>query len=165
MNARPLPRRAVRNIRAARPHAVEAMGRDENEKIQVVLELERDRFPVRGRFSGAGEERPFDGWEELAGLLVAAVGPRPSLVERLTPAQRRVAELALEGLTNAEIAERLIVSPRTVKRHLNDAFKRLGVRSRVELLRRAIEPALRMGLAAHRKRKPAVESSEPGQGK
>ncbi len=51
----------------------------------------------------------------------------------LTPAQRQVAELVAEGFTNAEVAERLFVSPETVKAHLSHAYARLGVHSRREV--------------------------------
>lgn len=140
------------------------MSENETETMaQVILDLERETFPISGRFSCGGTTSRFEGWDHLATLLVEAVGSPPPPAEGLTPAQRRVAELALEGLTNQEIAERLVVSPRTVKRHLNDVFKRVGVRSRVELLRRAIEPGSDMGLAAHRSGAAPVESSTPGQ--
>jgi predicted ATPase/DNA-binding CsgD family transcriptional regulator len=45
----------------------------------------------------------------------------------LTPTERRVAELVVDGLTNAEIAARMFVSTATVKSHLNHIFAKLGV--------------------------------------
>lgn len=53
---------------------------------------------------------------------------------RLTPRQREVAELAASGLTNLEISEHLGISTNTVKNRLKEAFERLAVRSRVELV-------------------------------
>jgi DNA-binding CsgD family transcriptional regulator len=53
---------------------------------------------------------------------------------RLTPRQRDVAELATLGLTNGEIAGELGISLNTVKNRLKEAFDRLAVRSRVELV-------------------------------
>ena len=44
-----------------------------------------------------------------------------------------MARLAAAGLTNNEIAERLVVSVRTVESHLYHAFDKLGVTSRSEL--------------------------------
>ena len=56
----------------------------------------------------------------------------------LTGAEREVAELAGAGLTNAEIAERLFVSRRTVEYHLTHVFAKLGIRSRHGLVRDAV---------------------------
>lgn len=59
-----------------------------------------------------------------------AVGVRPRRRPRachgLTPAEERVARLAAEGLGNAEIARRLVVSVRTVEWHLRNAYGKLG---------------------------------------
>ena len=67
-----------------------------------------------------------------------ASGARPrrellSGVEALTPAERRVAEMAAEGLTNREIAEALWVTHKTVEMHLGRSYGKLGIRSRRQL--------------------------------
>jgi DNA-binding CsgD family transcriptional regulator len=67
-----------------------------------------------------------------------ASGARPrrellSGVEALTPAERRVAEMAAEGLTNREIAESLWVTQKTVEMHLGRSYGKLGIRSRRQL--------------------------------
>jgi DNA-binding CsgD family transcriptional regulator len=54
-------------------------------------------------------------------------------MDRLTPAQRKVAALVADGLTSAEIGRRLFISPRTVEGHLARMYTALGVHSRVEL--------------------------------
>jgi len=65
-----------------------------------------------------------------------AASARPAKgMASLTPVEREVAALAAQGLTNAEIAERLFVAPLTPKTHLRSIFSKLGVRSRVELAR------------------------------
>ena len=69
----------------------------------------------------------------LTELTQAAKGPTAEEWSRLTPAETKVVRLVGQGLTNAEIAAELFVAPRTVKTHLEHAFKKLGVRSRVEL--------------------------------
>lgn len=51
----------------------------------------------------------------------------------LTGAERPIAQLVAEGLTNRQIAERLDVTPATVKTHLSHIFAKLGVASRSEL--------------------------------
>jgi DNA-binding NarL/FixJ family response regulator len=50
----------------------------------------------------------------------------------LTHRERQILGLALAGLSNAQIAERLYLAPSTVKTHLSAAFRRLGVHSRRE---------------------------------
>ena len=51
----------------------------------------------------------------------------------LTASERRVAELAAEGLSNREIAQALFVSLRTVETHLTHAFQKLDIDSRTKL--------------------------------
>jgi ketoreductase RED2 len=53
--------------------------------------------------------------------------------DSLTPAERRVAEAVGAGLTNAQAARRLYVSPHTVDYHLRQIFLKLGISSRVQL--------------------------------
>jgi DNA-binding CsgD family transcriptional regulator len=54
-------------------------------------------------------------------------------VEALTASERRVAELAAQGMTNREIAQALFVTARTVEGHLTRTFQKLDLRSRDEL--------------------------------
>lgn len=53
--------------------------------------------------------------------------------DSLTPAELRVASLAAEGYTNAEISSRLFLSRKTVEGHLVHAFRKLAITSRREL--------------------------------
>ncbi len=58
----------------------------------------------------------------------------------LTPRQREIVELACEGLSNAQIAQRLFLTESTIKQHLRAAYKLLKVRNRTQaakLLREA----------------------------
>jgi DNA-binding NarL/FixJ family response regulator len=57
----------------------------------------------------------------------------------LTTRQLDVLNLLGEGLTNAQIAERLVVSPRTVEHHVAAVLTKLGARTRREAGRRAAE--------------------------
>jgi DNA-binding CsgD family transcriptional regulator len=54
----------------------------------------------------------------------------------LTSREREVMRLAVRGLTTRELARELGSSPRTAETHLANACAKLGVRSRVELVRR-----------------------------
>ena len=58
---------------------------------------------------------------------------RAARTEGLTPAQTRVAELVVSGLTNREIAATLYMSLRTVETHLTKLYRELGIRSRAQL--------------------------------
>ncbi|MDP9336972.1 MAG: helix-turn-helix transcriptional regulator [Actinomycetota bacterium] len=55
----------------------------------------------------------------------------------MTSRELEVARLAIEGLATREIGERLFIGRRTVETHLTNAYAKLGVRSRVELVRTA----------------------------
>jgi DNA-binding CsgD family transcriptional regulator len=59
--------------------------------------------------------------------------------ESLTDTERSVIELVAEGLTNRQAGERLFLSHHTVGFHLRSIFNKLGVSSRVELTRAALE--------------------------
>ena len=70
-----------------------------------------------------------------------ARGPRkrpPGGWASLTPTESRVVELVAEGLTNPQVAERMFVSPGTVKTHLSHVFRKLDVHSRAELSAQAV---------------------------
>jgi DNA-binding CsgD family transcriptional regulator len=67
-------------------------------------------------------------------------GPRkrPQLGwESLTPTERQVVDLVVEGLSNPQIGERLFVSPRTVQTHVAHVFTKLQVSSRAQLAAQA----------------------------
>jgi DNA-binding CsgD family transcriptional regulator len=76
--------------------------------------------------------------ERARSELVAGGGRRPRLeltgAGALTPAERRVCELAAAGdLTNRAIAQSLFVTEKTVELHLSNAYRKLGIRSRFQL--------------------------------
>jgi len=60
----------------------------------------------------------------------------------LTPRELEVTKLIAEGLTSEEIAETLVISPKTVERHRANILEKLGMRNRVELTRYAIRRGL-----------------------
>ena len=58
----------------------------------------------------------------------------------LTPREREVLRLVAHGLTNAEIAQNLWVTPSTVAKHLENAYPKLGVHSRTAAVARLSKP-------------------------
>ena len=62
---------------------------------------------------------------------------RASARAALTPREREVLDLVAAGATNAAVAEALVVSPGTVKKHLDNIYAKLGVRSRIGAADRA----------------------------
>jgi DNA-binding NarL/FixJ family response regulator len=60
----------------------------------------------------------------------------------LTPREREIAALVAEGLSNAEIAERLVLSPGTVGNHLGHILRALGARNRVQVAVWAVKHGL-----------------------
>ncbi len=72
-----------------------------------------------------------------------AQGETTALPDGLTPREAEVLVLIAEGLSNQEIADRLVVSQATVKSHVNRVFAKAGVRDRAQ----AVSYAYRSGLA------------------
>jgi DNA-binding NarL/FixJ family response regulator len=68
--------------------------------------------------------------------------PRSDELEELTEREREVMALAAEGLSNDEIAERLVVSPATARTHISRAMVKLRVRDRAQLVVLAYETGL-----------------------
>lgn len=69
---------------------------------------------------------------------LAAAGARPRRtaltgIDALTPSERRVAQLAADGLGNREVAQALFVTTKTVETHLAAAYRKLGITGRPEL--------------------------------
>jgi NarL family two-component system response regulator LiaR len=62
--------------------------------------------------------------------------------EQLTERERDVLKAMVDGLNNREIADRLTVSLGTVKFHVSNIFQKLGIDSRVEAVKMAIEQKL-----------------------
>ncbi len=75
--------------------------------------------------------------ERLGGRTPATVEPNEHLAV-LTPRERDVLELLTEGLDGSMIAERLYLSPATVRNHIQHILTKLGVHSRVEAVALAL---------------------------
>ena len=72
------------------------------------------------------------------GATTAALEPFPGLTER----EREILDLVARGLTNAEIARRLVVSDKTVRNHVSNVFAKLQVAGRAEAVARARDAGL-----------------------
>ncbi len=64
--------------------------------------------------------------------------PEPG-VPPISPRERQIVELVIEGCKNKEIARRLYISEKTVKNHLSNIFEKMGVSDRVELALHVME--------------------------
>ncbi len=76
-------------------------------------------------------------------LRAAGARPRRDRItgrDALTASERRVAELAIGGLTNRQIAETLFITRRTVESHLEHVFRKLGIHARSDLQKALSEP-------------------------
>jgi DNA-binding CsgD family transcriptional regulator len=54
--------------------------------------------------------------------------------DALTPSERRIAGMAAAGLSNAEIAQQLFLTVKTIEMHLTHAYRKLDIRRRAELV-------------------------------
>jgi LuxR family maltose regulon positive regulatory protein len=93
--------------------------------------------------------------QRILGLLERAPAAAPaaalaaaSLIEQLTPRELDVLRLIAKGSSNKEIAEELVITVNTVKRHCSSIYGKLGVRSRTRAVATARELGLLPGAAA-----------------
>lgn len=72
----------------------------------------------------------------------AEAGDQPLVQDDLTPRELEVLTHIAEGLTNAEIGDRLVISVKTVDRHRENLMRKLNLHNRIDL----VKYALKMGL-------------------
>jgi DNA-binding CsgD family transcriptional regulator len=82
--------------------------------------------------------------EEALDLAYAEPGAKPNRPSEgpLSARELEILSLVARGITDAEVAENLYVSPRTVSGHLRGAYRKLGVKSRTAAVKKAGELGL-----------------------
>jgi DNA-binding NarL/FixJ family response regulator len=107
-----------------------------------VLKSQADNDLIKAcRSTMRGESFVYPQTEHL--LLSHAVKPDAAAdVARLTRREAQILRLIAEGHTAREIADQLVISPRTVERHRENLLDKLELRNRVELTRYAIRVGL-----------------------
>lgn len=98
-------------------------GRDFAERDRAVLDALRPYLAARYAL-----------WEAAR---AAPLAPVAAMCDGLTIREREIIDLVSEGLTNGEIAQRLWISPGTVRRHLENIYAKLGVHTRTAAARAA----------------------------
>jgi DNA-binding CsgD family transcriptional regulator len=81
----------------------------------------------------AFEQTGATAWVAKADADLQRIGGRAPAGDDLTATERRIAELAADGMTNKAIAEALFISPRTVESNLTRIYRKLRVKSRIGL--------------------------------
>ncbi len=66
----------------------------------------------------------------------------PAAAQELTERERKVVVLIARGLSNGEIANELVLSKRTVEKHIANILSKLGLTNRAQIVRWAIENGL-----------------------
>jgi DNA-binding NarL/FixJ family response regulator len=124
---------AASNARLEHAHALVDLG--------AALRRANQRTEARQRLRGGVDLARTVGalaLAERANEEIAATGARPRKVlqtglDALTASERRVAQLAADGLSNKEIAQTLFVTIKTVEEHLSHAYRKLEISSRAQL--------------------------------
>lgn len=101
-------------------------------------------YAVREALTGRRYLSPPLSEERMGAYLQKAQTTLLDPYETLTSREREVFQLVAEGYTSAEVAARLVISPRTVEMHRANLMRKLNLRSQAELIR----AALRRGIVA-----------------
>jgi DNA-binding CsgD family transcriptional regulator len=127
---RPFSEQAQASVRAQLGEAAfdAALAEGHTHSLEQVLEVPTIITPP-----GPAEAKP------ASPLPTPSTGRAPSYPAGLTAREVEILRLVAQGLTDAQVAERLVISPRTVNWHLTSIYSKLGVSSRSAATRFAIE--------------------------
>jgi DNA-binding NarL/FixJ family response regulator len=157
------------DIRMPRLDGIEAIKRLPNQRVLVLTTFGLDEYIVEALRAGASgfitKDVPADELvravrvvaagdalltpavtrqllDRVARRLPAPIGAGPAELAELTEREREVLELLARGMSNAEIAEALVVGDATVKTHVSSVLLKLGLRDRVQAVVLAYEIGL-----------------------
>jgi DNA-binding NarL/FixJ family response regulator len=154
------------DVRMPTMDGIEATRRISGPKVLILTTFDLDEYVYDALRAGASgfllkdvtAERLFDAVRVIASgeaLLAPTVTrrligefarlrprPRPPALATLTPRETEVLRLVAEGLSNPEIAERLVVTEETVKTHVSRMLGKLGLRDRTQAVVAAYESGL-----------------------
>jgi DNA-binding CsgD family transcriptional regulator len=108
------------------------------ERLRRTRRRTEARVQLRAAFTAFGELGAAP-WAERARLELQATGEtarrrQPSTLDQLTPQELRIALALADGKTMRAAAAELFLSPKTIEYHLRNTYRKLGIRSRAELL-------------------------------
>jgi ATP/maltotriose-dependent transcriptional regulator MalT len=131
--------RAIELVQAAEPAAAPFRRSRDQLLLGRLLRRARRKRDARTALEAARDaflalDAPL--WAERAADELARLGGRSPVGAALTESERGVAELVASGLSNKEVATRLVVTVRTVEWHLSRVYAKLGVASRTALAAR-----------------------------
>jgi len=133
----PKTRVVILTMYSSEPHVIEALR--SGAMAYVVKDASAEELVSAIREAAAGRRflsTPFSS-DLIESYLKRPGGTDP--YETLTPREREVLHLVAEGLTSSEIAGRLFISPRTAESHRANLMRKLGLRSRTDLVRFAFQ--------------------------
>jgi DNA-binding NarL/FixJ family response regulator len=126
------------DVRMPDMDGIEATRRMPRQKVLILTTFGLDEYIIEALRAGAS------GFllKDAPGRLPAAVDRDDALLEELTARELEVLRLLAVGMSNAEIAEALVVSEATVKTHVSSVLGKLGLRDRVQAVIYAYENGL-----------------------
>jgi non-specific serine/threonine protein kinase len=133
---------AAEQIRAAHPAPIWPAERFENDRHTAQLRA-RLPAPALDQLWRAGQAFSVEQAIEHALADAAGAGQQPAArIGGLTEREREVAALIAQGATNRAVAEALVISERTVERHVANMFAKLDVGSRAQIAAFAVQAGL-----------------------